>query len=93
MKTLFSKFEWILWLIVLAPIVLLFGIWEQIPPIIPTHYNLAGEADAWGDKTMLLWLVPTVNVLTYLLLLFVPLIDPKKRIESMGNKYFTLFLP
>lgn len=29
-------------------------IWSKIPEEIPTHYNFAGEADAFGSKTSVL---------------------------------------
>jgi uncharacterized membrane protein len=92
MKNLFSKFEWTLWIIVLIPSLTTIWLWERIPQTIPTHYNLVGEADAWGDKSILLWVVPTMTFFLYLLLLFVPLIDPKRRLEGMGGKYFILRL-
>lgn len=92
MKSLFSKSEWVLWVITLAPSTMVFFMWEQIPQTIPTHYNLAGKADVWGDKGILLWVVPLMTFFMYFLLLFVPLIDPKKRVESMENKYFSLRL-
>lgn len=90
MKNLFSKLEWLLWLIILMPNLLLWLIWNQIPQTIPTHYNFWGEPDVYGDKTILIWLIPIVSFFLYLLLFFIPMIDPKKRIENMGKKYFTL---
>ena len=90
MKKLFAKMEWILLFITLAPSILLYWLWEKIPHTIATHYNFYGEADDWNDKSLLLWLIPSMSVLLYLILLLVPIIDPKKRIESMGGKYFAL---
>ena len=90
MKKLFAKMEWILWLIILAPSFLLYWFWEQIPQTIATHYDLYGKADDWGDKGILLWMIPALSIFLYLILLLVPVLDPKKRIESMGGKYFAL---
>ena len=90
MKKLFAKMEWILWLITLAPSFLLYWFWEKIPQTIATHYDLYGKADDWNDKNILLWLIPALSILLYLILLLVPVLDPKKRIESMGGKYFGL---
>ncbi len=90
MKKLFAKMEWILWLITLAPSFLLYWFWEKIPQTIATHYDLYGKADDWNDKNILLWLIPALSILLYLILLLVPVLDPKNRIESMGGKYFGL---
>ena len=92
MKNLIAKLEWILLLIALIPSFLLYWFWEKIPQTIPTHYNFQGTADAWGDKSMLLWMIPGLSLFLYLLLLVIPLIDPKKQFETMGNKYFTIRL-
>lgn len=45
-------------------------IWSKIPDEIPTHYNFAGEADAFGSKTSVL--IPSlIGGLLYGLLIFV----------------------
>jgi uncharacterized membrane protein len=92
MKNLITKWEWVLVTIALLPCLLLYVYWNQIPQTIPTHYNFEGNADAWGDKSMLLWMIPGLSLFLYLLLLVIPLIDPKKLLETMGNKYFTIRL-
>jgi len=53
-----------------------------MPDIVPTHFNAAGEADDYGPKWINAFLLPGIAVITYLFLLFIPKIDPKKRIES-----------
>lgn len=45
-------------------------IWSKIPEQIPTHYNFAGKADAFGSKTSLL-ILPIIGCLLYGLLVFV----------------------
>ena len=73
--------------IVLLPFVYLAYIWNSLPEQVPMHWNLKGEIDDWGSKYSLIGLVFLLPVLTYVLMLVVPKIDPKKRIESMGGKY------
>ena len=41
--------------------------WNQLPDQIPAHYNMAGVADRYGDKTELLFL-PLVSLLLWALL-------------------------
>lgn len=76
--------------IVLAPFVYLAIIWNTLPEKVPTHWNYKGEVDKWGDKYSLIALLFLLPVLTYVLMLVVPKIDPKKKIEQMGGKYYQL---
>ena len=74
--------------IVLLPFVYLAYIWNSLPEKVPMNLNLKGEIDDWGSKYSLIGLVFLLPVLTYVLMLVVPKIDPKKRIEFMGGKYY-----
>jgi uncharacterized membrane protein len=50
--------------------------WTTLPDRIPVHWNLAGEADRYGTKGGTLFILPAVALATYLLLVFLPRIDP-----------------
>jgi uncharacterized membrane protein len=76
--------------IVLIPFVYLAFLWNTLPEKVPTHWNYKGEIDRWGDKYSLIGLLFLLPVLTYLLLLIIPKIDPKKRIDIMGGKYYQI---
>lgn len=76
--------------IVLIPFIYLAFLWNTLPEKVPTHWNSIGEIDRWGDKYSLIGLLFLLPVLTYLLLLVIPKIDPKKRIELMGGKYYRI---
>jgi uncharacterized membrane protein len=76
--------------IVLAPFVYLAIIWNTLPEKVPTHWNYKGEVDKWGDRYSLIALLFLLPVLTYVLMLVIPKIDPKKKIEQMGGKYYQL---
>ena len=76
--------------IVLIPFIYLAFLWKTLPEKVPTHWNSSGEIDRWGDKYSLIGLLFLLPVLTYLLLLVIPKIDPKKRIEIMGGKYYRI---
>lgn len=77
---------------VLLPFVYLAYLWNSLPEKVPIHWNLKGEIDDWGSKLSLIGLVFLLPVLTYVLMLAIPKIDPKKRIEFMGGKYYQLKL-
>src|SRR5690606_8597931 len=76
--------------LVLLPFLYLALIWDQLPQQVPMHYNLQGEVDRYGDRGELLWIPFLLPFLTYMIFLVVPLIDPKKQLQKMGNKYHSL---
>ena len=69
-----------------APILLLlaldvaFGLWSwgRMPARVPVHWNMAGEADRWGAPWMNAILLPGIAAGLYLVLLVLPLIDPRR---------------
>lgn len=84
---LFTRFDIIAFLIILAPFVYLAAIWGQLPETVPIHWNAQGEIDNYGSKESLLFIPILLPLLTYLIFVFAPLIDPKKRLDSQNNKY------
>lgn len=40
--------------------------WPALPALVPTHFGVTGEVDAWGDKRTIL-ILPSVSVLLYLM--------------------------
>lgn len=77
-------------LIALIPFIYLAYIWNSLPDTIPTHWNLNGDIDSWGKKSTLIIMTFMLSGLPYGIFLLVPLIDPKKKIQAMGNKYNNL---
>jgi uncharacterized membrane protein len=53
--------------------------WQYVPDRLPIHWNLQGEADGYGGKFAGLLLLPLTAVGLYLLLLFLPRLDPGYR--------------
>lgn len=76
--------------IVLTPFVYLAIIWNSLPQRVPIHWNYKGEIDDWGNKFSLFGMLFLLPVLTYVLMLVIPKIDPKKRISLMGGKLYQL---
>lgn len=77
-------------IIVLIPFIYLAYIWSSLPETVPTHWNYKGEIDDWGSKNSLILITFLLSGVTYILFTIIPLIDPKKRIQTMGNKYHNL---
>ncbi|MBX9807958.1 MAG: SdpI family protein [Flavobacteriaceae bacterium] len=75
---------------VLLPFIYLAYLWNSLPDKVPIHWDYRGEINGWGTKYSLIGLVFLLPVLTYVLMLVIPKIDPKKRIELMGGKYYQI---
>ncbi len=74
-------------IIVSIPFLYLAYIWGKLPEKVPLHWNINGEIDRYGSKTELLLIPVLLPLLTYVLFLIIPKIDPKEKIGKMGNKY------
>ncbi len=53
--------------------------WPHVSDRLPIHWNLQGEADSYGGKFAGLMLMPLTTAGMYLLLLFLPRLDPGYR--------------
>lgn len=75
---------------VILPFIYLAYLWNSLPEKVPIHWNFKGEIDDWGSKHYLIGILFLLPVLTYVLMLVIPKIDPIKRIELMGGKYYQI---
>lgn len=76
----------------LAMLALMAGVslwaWPLAPDRVPIHWNLQGEVDGYGSKTMGLLLAPAIAAAMYFLLLFIPRIDPgRSNLENSARAY------
>jgi uncharacterized membrane protein len=72
----------IVWLVIIAPVIYLLIVWNDLPSTVPIHYNFQGEPDRYGNKSQMwfvLGLITVVNILVYLLLTNVHRFDPSKK--------------
>jgi uncharacterized membrane protein len=70
--------DWPLWLLLAACAVVGALIYPSLPDRIPVHWNIRGEVDGWGSRGMGVFGVLGIGVSVYLLLLVLPLIDPRR---------------
>jgi len=84
--------ESFLWALIILPYVYLSTIWDKLPARVPTHFNLQGNPDDWSGKSTLLFIPGAMCLGIYLLMLVIPFLDPKKKIQQMGSKYYNLRL-
>lgn len=76
--------------IILLPFVYLAIIWNKLPQKVPVHWNIRGEVDRYGEKTEMILIPILLPLLVYLIFLVVPKIDPKNKVNKMGNKLNSL---
>jgi uncharacterized membrane protein len=76
--------------IVILPFVYLTLLWNDLPDKVPVHWNIDGEIDRYGNKLELIMIPILLPLLVYLIFLVVPKIDPKKKLDKMGNKLQTI---
>lgn len=82
--------ESVLWAFIVLPYIYLATIWSKLPEQVPTHFNINGVADGWLNKMSLLFIPGALGIGTYFLMLIIPMLDPKKKIQEMGDKYYAL---
>ncbi len=92
-KTLLK--DWPIMLVILLPFVLIAYFWEQIPDKIGMHWGISGEVDRYADKGWEAFFLPLMSIGTYFLLVFVPVIDPKKKTDNRQKalRAFRSFIP
>ncbi|MCO5947069.1 SdpI family protein [Mucilaginibacter flavidus] len=72
------------------PAAYLATVYEALPAIVPVHYGISGKVDRYGDKSEMILLAGILlftALLVYLLLKFLPAIDPKKQVK-VGEETF-----
>ncbi len=65
--------------------------WSRMPDKIPVHWNAAGQVDGWGGRFEGLLLVPILALALYLILFFIPMLDPgRANYEQFAGAYGTI---
>jgi uncharacterized membrane protein len=67
--------------------------YPSLPQQIPTHWNIRGEIDAYGNKDWALFLLPGMMVLLPLLFYFLPALSPKHfEVDSFRSTYLYIMV-
>lgn len=85
------KKELPLLLLSVLPASFLAYVWNTLPTKVPLQWGMDGVVNRYGSKMELI-IMGLIPLFLYALFLFIPMIDPKKRLESMGNKFYTIRL-
>lgn len=65
--------------ITLLPIVVGLVFWNKLPNEIPTHFNLAGEADGWSSKAFAVFGLPAFMLAMHIICTIATSFDPKHK--------------
>jgi uncharacterized membrane protein len=82
--------EVVLWVIIVIPYIYLYTVWNSLPESVPTHFDLAGNPNDWSSKTSLIFIVGGLSIGMYILMVVIPFLDPKKKIQQMGTNFYNL---
>jgi uncharacterized membrane protein len=81
------------WLLLAGMFVFALVAWPAAPARIPVHWNFRGAVDRYGGRFEGLVAIPLVALGIYLLLLFLPRVDPgRANYERFSGAYHTLRL-
>jgi uncharacterized membrane protein len=72
------RIEWLSLVLIAGMFIAAVIVWPNAPDSIPVHWGISGEVDRYGGKFEGLLLTPLMAAGIYLMLLFLPRIDPKR---------------
>jgi len=85
------KTEFVPTLFILLTVIVSFYFYSLFPDQVATHWNAQGVVDSYSGKYFAAFFFPLFNIAIYLLLLFIPHLDPKKpNYDKFKNIYHIL---
>ena len=66
-------------------------VYSSLPERIPTHWNIKGEVDSYGGKNIV-WFTVLLPLAIYLLMIYVPRIDPRKESYLKHKKAYEILM-
>lgn len=74
-------------LLTAIPFLYLALVYARLPETVPTHFDIKGNANGWSTRQSL-WLLPAcIPLFCYLLLTFLPRIDPRQKLKQHTGKF------
>jgi uncharacterized membrane protein len=67
------------WILIIITIGSAFYFYNVLPEQVITHWNFAGEADGYSNKSVSAIMIPLIMILMYFLFQWLPKIDPKRK--------------
>ncbi len=86
-----KKIVLIFLVLVFASLIINVWFFPQLPDKIASHWNIRGEVDGYSSKFLGLFLMPLILIITGLLFIIIPKIDPLKENIGKFKKYYDTF--
>jgi uncharacterized membrane protein len=86
------KGEWILLAMVAAAFALGAWIYPQLPPVVASHWDAAGNVNGFMPRFWGTFLLPIIFLVVAVLLFIAPRVDPRKDNIAKFRKYFDYFI-
>lgn len=86
------KIHWSLWLIVALTLILAIAVYPRLPEQVPIHWNIAGEVDGYGSRTIGAFGLPLLNLGLLLMMKYLPAIDPRKHNYEKFKGFYGIFV-
>jgi len=85
------KTELPLWILILGMFVAAAWAWPSAPKTMPVHWGLNGQPNGYGDRFEGLLLMPLMALVIYLVMLFVPRLDPGRlNYDRFAGPYYAI---
>jgi len=85
------KSEALSWFILGVVAIVSIYFYTHFPAVVPTHWGINGEVDAWSSRAIGAFLFPGIIIFTYSIFLFLPMLDPKKERYEQFEKVYGVF--
>ncbi|WP_022824393.1 SdpI family protein [Hymenobacter norwichensis] len=92
MKIKFSVWSLLTLVLLVLPTAYLAITWDALPTQIPTHFDTGGNANGYTGKQSIWLLCLGLPAGIYLLLTFLPRLDPKKQLKASNVNYQKMIL-
>lgn len=90
MKTMKIFKELLIGSIVVAPLLYFLYMWNSLPMEIPIHFDAQGNPNNYGSRSYIALTLFFLSVGTYLFLMYIPKIDPKKNFSIFSDTFIKL---
>ncbi len=78
----------IMWILVLISILGTIYFYDNLPEIIPIHWNIDGEIDGYAPKQVGAFLLPIISLIVALIFVAIPFVEPnKKNLKKFMKQY------
>ncbi len=72
------KSDWYVIILIIATFAAAVYFYPQLPERVPSHWNVRGQVDGYSSRIWGAFGIPLMNAGIYLMMLFLPLIDPRR---------------